>query len=219
MADEITHAVFAEKAFEALFGGKNKQEFFIGSLFPDIRYLGVIKRSETHFWNVTIDGILKEKSSFWSGVKFHSFVDRFRQDFIFNDPRVRDLGAGLGKKEHLRLHVALKLLEDELFYPRIDNWQEKVDFLAEILPEETSFGISPAMVKKWHLILQENFSAPPSDRSRRSFFRSLGFKKKRRDLLNKTVLRLRQKKELIRMIERLYRRFEEFILASGKPRL
>ena len=215
MGAEVTHAVFAEKAFERLFPKKNKREFFIGSFFPDIRYLGVIERSATHFWNVSLDRVLREESSFLSGIKFHSFVDQFRKNFIFNHPRLKDLGTDLGKKEYLRLHMALKLLEDELFYPKMDAWQEKIDFLSKILPEELSFEVSLTAVKKWHLILQENFSAPPSDRSRRNFFRSLGFKEERIKEINRLVGCLRQKKELTRVVKQFYKQFEEFVFRLG----
>jgi len=44
MAAYITHIVLTDKIFDKHFSNKNKAEFYIGTSFPDIRYLGVIKK-------------------------------------------------------------------------------------------------------------------------------------------------------------------------------
>lgn len=81
MATSITHVVFAQKVFERFFSDKDKLEFFIGTLFPDIRHLGVIARERTHFHNLTIEEI-QRKSSFMAGVMFHSLLDEVREAYI-----------------------------------------------------------------------------------------------------------------------------------------
>ena len=46
MGTDITHIVLTEKIYDYLFRNKIKKDFFIGTLFPDIRYLEVIKKND-----------------------------------------------------------------------------------------------------------------------------------------------------------------------------
>ncbi len=77
MATPITHVVLTDKIYNKFFSDKNKKEFFIGTLLPDIRYLKVIERNKTHFENLAISD-LKDDDSFLSGMKFHSILDKTR---------------------------------------------------------------------------------------------------------------------------------------------
>ena len=79
MATPITHVVLAAKIFDNIFKDKIKKDFFIGSLFPDIRYLKVIDRDKSHFENLKLKD-LKNDDSFLAGVKFHSIVDIAREN-------------------------------------------------------------------------------------------------------------------------------------------
>lgn len=49
MATPITHIVLTEKVFEKFFKDKTRKDFFIGTSFPDIKYLKVIDRDKSHF--------------------------------------------------------------------------------------------------------------------------------------------------------------------------
>lgn len=81
MAAPITHVVLTAKIFDNFFQDKVKKDFFIGTLFPDIRYLKVIDRDQTHFSNLSISD-LKTEDSFLAGMKFHSMIDVVREKFI-----------------------------------------------------------------------------------------------------------------------------------------
>lgn len=48
MATPITHFVLAEKIYTDLFSLFNKKDFLLWNILPDIRYLNVINRSESH---------------------------------------------------------------------------------------------------------------------------------------------------------------------------
>lgn len=211
MAAEITHIVLAELAFNRLFKGKNKRNFFIGNSFPDIRYLGVIRRDQTHFLGITLSEIVNEKSSFWRGMKFHSWVDQTRSMVIFSNPEILTLEKGFSRPEHLRFHIALKLLEDEILYPKVSNWLEKISFLDNFLPEEESFDIPEEAIKRWHRILQDNFSMLPSDQTRSNFFRVLGITEGRIGKINQMVNRIRREIKIVRAINDLYLRFEDLL--------
>lgn len=216
MAAEITHTVLAEKVFKLLFRNKNKRDFFVGNSFPDIRYLGMISRNETHFESASLEQVNKEKNSFWAGMKFHGVVDFIRKKYVFGHPQIKRMTRGFGKNRRVLFHTALKLLEDEFFYLQISQWQEKIDFLEIVLPEELSFGLNKEFILKWHRILQENFSQPPCDKTREDFFSSLGFGKNRIGLINQEVSKLRQKKELFQFSEGFYQDFKDFVEIGSK---
>ncbi len=84
MAAPITHIVLTQKIFDKYFRRLDHQLFFIGTLLPDIRYLGVIDRKETHYKNLSIKDLNGEKS-FLAGLKFHSILDEVREKFIIEN--------------------------------------------------------------------------------------------------------------------------------------
>jgi len=45
MAAPITHIALTEKIFDKFFKDKKRKDFFIGTLFPDIRYLKITRDS------------------------------------------------------------------------------------------------------------------------------------------------------------------------------
>jgi len=84
MPNQITHIVLTSKVFDQTFVKFNKSEFYIGTIFPDIRYLGVIDRAKTHFADVTLDSVLGAKTSFLAGLLFHNLVDKiFTAIYLF----------------------------------------------------------------------------------------------------------------------------------------
>ncbi len=83
MAAPIAHIFLAvQMLLGPLQGLFNEQEFILGTSFPDIRYLKVVQRADTHFTHVTLQDVLQEKSSFKAGMIFHSFVDEQREAYV-----------------------------------------------------------------------------------------------------------------------------------------
>jgi hypothetical protein len=83
MAAPIAHIFLAVQILVGPFKVmSHEKEFIIGTSFPDIRYLKVIERAETHFENVTLNDIKKETNSFKAGMLFHSFVDQKREEYM-----------------------------------------------------------------------------------------------------------------------------------------
>lgn len=59
--------------------------FFAWNCLPDIRYVDkTIERKNFHIRNLIIDDLLEEKSDFWKGGNFYSFVDK-NWDFLFQN--------------------------------------------------------------------------------------------------------------------------------------
>lgn len=157
-AGPVTHAYLA-KRFLYHFPKYNEQqqtEFMIGTLFPDIRYLGHIERSETHYDQMPLHKVLRESSAFQAGVKFHSYVDLVRDQFIRTT--YKPLHNQELSKSEFRLY--LKLIEDQILY-NFYNWQDCCDGLEIIYPEETAYKIDEATILKWHSLMKVSFTYPP----------------------------------------------------------
>lgn len=83
MAAPLAHIFLAAKMLTGpLKGFFNEKEFIIGTSFPDIHYLKVIERSETHAAHISLKIIMQEKDSFKAGMLFHSFVDKQRKHYM-----------------------------------------------------------------------------------------------------------------------------------------
>src|SRR5438132_13939173 len=83
MAAPIAHIFLAVQMLAGPFHGLfDEKEFIVGTSFPDIRYLKVVSREETHFSHVTLEDIVQETDSFKAGMLFHSFVDEQREAYI-----------------------------------------------------------------------------------------------------------------------------------------
>jgi hypothetical protein len=158
-AGPITHVYLADKWMkkEGRLDEKQQRSFIVGTLFPDIRYLGVISREKTHEQNVSLEDIQKTASDFLKGKKFHAFVDDIRAALV-ERWRIDDRFNSV-PKEHRE--TFLKLLEDEILYEKI-NPAKISTYLDELDPEEKHFGISNADLDHWHQRLQYFFKAPPS---------------------------------------------------------
>jgi len=196
MAAPITHVALAANVFDRLFKDKTKKDFFVGTLFPDIRYLKVIKREQTHPPRPAMNNFTEE-DSFSAGLKLHSLIDITREKFIVKS------GAYSLLPESKHATQALKMFEDCLFYSRINDWQKYIKYLDDVLPAETGFGVSSSDIERWHTILQKYFQSQPDEHTINEFGHSLGFSISALREINFTIDQLKTNKEIISIIEGL----------------
>lgn len=155
MAGPVTHIVLALQAL-ALMPDKNPQEFIIGTSFPDIRYLGVISREQTHFNNspISFDEVKREQDSFKAGMMFHVLVDQVREQEVIKQglygmiPRSTYAGSVLKLNEDILLH---KYLQD---LPLICSYFDTV------LDQERAFGVDQQYLRAWHRMIQQFLRNP-----------------------------------------------------------
>ena len=160
MATPITHLFFANK-----FCNKHPEidrfPFFAGNCLPDIRYIDKnIPRAKFHLNNITINSILWEKSDFWKGVKFHSFIDKYYQKKFApyeSDPTFM---------------LFLKFLEDDILYSKLTFLQDFIKFFTKYnFPTK---DINEESIEKWKSILCNYFSLQPCNSSRKNFILWIG---------------------------------------------
>lgn len=158
-AAPATHLFFAQMWLDThpYYATDDRVAFFIGTEFPDIRYLGTISRKQTHEKNVTIEMIKSSSSPFISGMRVHVFLDIKRKSFVAKS-HLFDAFTDIPKKNHM---FFLKLLEDEIYWNRIDT-QLILNSLPTTLIEEVEQGVDKETVEKWHLSLMKYFKQKPS---------------------------------------------------------
>lgn len=151
MAAQVTHVALANRIFSKYFSDLNKQEFIIGTTFADIRYLGHVKRTQTHTMNLSFSDVLKEKNSFQAGLLFHSFIDELREKFMVEN----------GVYDYIpNTHPAtqaIKFLEEKFFYKDVKNWSEITRYYNVVLNEELDFGMPKEVIMFWHSLLVNFF--------------------------------------------------------------
>lgn len=162
-AAPVMHAYLAERFFShfPIDNAIDKQAFMQGTLFPDIRYLGKINRQDTHFERITLDEVLNEPSSFMAGLKFHSYVDWVREDYVLEKGMYTLLEAMNGGEPLELLCLKLKLLEDELVYTQCDRsaW---IAALQDVHSDELNYGMGLSTIRKWHILQTMSFTNQPS---------------------------------------------------------
>lgn len=148
MAAPIAHIFLAVQMLSGpLKGIFDEKEFIIGTSFPDIRYLKVVERTETHVQHVTLQDIFKEKDSFKAGLLFHSFVDEQRETYMIRHNVYQKLPQFRFSSQ------SLKFAEDELLKAHFDI-AHYGNYFDDILDAETMYGIDVQHIRAWHTFLQ-----------------------------------------------------------------
>lgn len=149
MAAPIAHIFLALQILSGpLKGLFNEKEFILGTSFPDIRYLNIIGRNNTHFDDVTFEQLKQERDSFKAGMLFHSFVDEQREQYVV-EHNLYDLIP------HFKFMTqSLKFAEDILLCPLIDT-SKFISYFDERVPQESTFNVSDENVQRWHLFLKD----------------------------------------------------------------
>ena len=204
MAAPITHIALTEKIFDKFFKDKIRKDFFIGTSFPDIRYLKVIDRNKTHYKNLFIADLGNDES-FSAGVKFHSILDHARENFIVEN----DTYSLCPESKYIT--QSLKILEDEIFYQHVKDWSMYLDYLNEILPIERNYGIAEKDLAKWHSLLQRYFQKQPNKDAVSNFTLDIGFTDEVANEINNNISIMRANKKIIEIIKNLYKNFDSLI--------
>lgn len=159
-AGPVTHAYLAQKWISSNEKYNNQEEssFIRGTLFPDVRYLGVISRKDTHDMGLSLQDIKCDVSPFSKGKKLHSFVDEKREKFVVKSKIFDQLKNVPGQKY---MGTFLKLLEDEVLYQK-GTWAKTRAALRVVDDSEMAYKIKTEEMMKWHLVLSAAFYMPPS---------------------------------------------------------
>jgi len=170
MATELSHLFYAQKVLAKDLGFFNKKDFFLGTVFPDIRYLGVITREESHGQLKSFNEISEVESSFMAGVHFHTLMDYARQTFIRNNGFYRKYENG-----H-QYTISGKLFEDFLLFKQVENKAEIIESFLKVTKEGIGFNIEEQAIQSWFNEIAKYLEVGPNNESIERFLRFLGFR-------------------------------------------
>ncbi|MCH7641090.1 hypothetical protein IID22_02765 [Patescibacteria group bacterium] len=196
MAGQITHIPYGKKILDSFlkYSKVDKKKFYIGTVFPDIRYLKVISRDRTHFDNPTIKGLKEITNSFELGIYAHSLVDQERERAI------KKLGFyNILPNDSITIYAS-KFLEDEIAYPLFKEWPKIVSYLSDMLEEETKL-VPKEAASKWHNMLRDYFESPPNKNSVVKLAAALGFDNKLIQQVTKRTEELRENSKATNIIK------------------
>jgi hypothetical protein len=205
MAAPIIHIALTEKIFDKFFKNKLRKDFYIGTSFPDIRYLKVIDRDKTHYEDLSISDLGNDES-FSAGVKFHSILDRVREKFIVEN----DVYSLCPKSKYCA--QSLKFLEDEIFYQHVKDWTIYIEYLNEILQAERNYGIAEKNISKWHSLLRQYFQKQPDENAVKNLTLSIGFPEEVAYEINENIAKMKANKKIINIIKKLDKNFASLIM-------
>jgi hypothetical protein len=152
-AAPVVHIYCADLYFQhckPTYTQEQRDSFMRGNLFPDIRYVAHIPRTETHVKDVTLTQINNTKDPFVAGKLFHSYVDEQREK-VAQRAKIYDHLITIPQKHKSRF---LKGVEDELCYNKITP-RQVISALRKYDSAEKNSGISFLILSTWHRILQE----------------------------------------------------------------
>ena len=128
-----------------------KEDFLVGTLFPDIRYIFPLSREETHP-STPFEQILSTSSGFEAGMRFHVWVDQMRERFVC------DTGIYAQVLPYTKKHRAtlLKWIEEEILFDQYEG--ERWSHLFDRVWEEETERVSIDIVEKWHFMIRSTLN-------------------------------------------------------------
>ncbi len=205
MAGEIGHVVYGARVLTYLGEAVKDSSFWAGTLFPDIRHLGVVSRHRTHPLDISLHSLVG-RTDFTTGMRVHAWVDATRETYLSEQ----------NMKENLPWHPfvphALKLLEDEMLYDSYEDWDVIVRVLNKVDDEERVFVEDKHALTSWHDILRTYFKKPPTDDSRAALAVGIGLTAVNAREINSIVTRLREGSLAPEMIRGFWQYLEDLLL-------
>lgn len=200
MASQITHIPYGKKVLDKFLKDRevDKEKFFVGTVFPDIRYLGSIRREETHKNKPQVEKLRDIKDDFKLGMYAHSMVD-------YERGRVIEMMGIYEQVDGTQIQrFALKFLEDRVVYDLIDDWDKYRRYLKEPLEEQVEM-VGEEIARRWNKILREYFRQKPNWKTVSKFAKQLkGFNLQLIEMIKKEKERLESNNKVMRIIERTY---------------
>lgn len=204
MAGEIGHVIYAARLLPWLDDKVRDASFWSGTLFPDIRHLGVVSRYRTHPANIGLNSLLGQ-DDFHTGMRIHAWIDSTREQFL----RAKNI------KESLPWHIfvphALKLAEDELLYDRFEDWNLIHRALNKVIDQELYYVHSSEVINRWHTTLQNYFAHKPNDASRSELSHAIGLSSASTAELNNVVHMLLDNKKTMTILGEFHDHLESLL--------
>jgi len=156
-AGPMTHLFLGESYCS--FSGDSEEkteEFLVGTLFPDIRYIAHFARARTHPVVRDLQEVAQSSSNFYAGIKFHAWVDIIREEFVEKS------GIYQAVIPYAKGHEAtlLKFIEEEILADFYDG--QKWSYLFDQVGESERSFATDNQIERWHSMIQYSMAYRPS---------------------------------------------------------
>lgn len=168
MPSPISHLAYAQD-FAAIDTPSDLAAYWRGTVFPDIRYLGVIERAKSHRRGVTFYEVRAETASWRRGYLLHNSIDDAWNAYWIQFQLDTDEPA------HRAKWMAVKLLEDELVFADIFDKAGVAALLGVADAGALALGVKSRDIERWGAIVGEMLREVPSVQSRARFAGHLDF--------------------------------------------
>jgi hypothetical protein len=205
MAAPIAHIVTATEFMQRYPTAKLDSSFIVGASFPDIRYLGVIRREATHDPEPSLRKILDAPTPFEAGTKHHALVDVIREKFLHAKGAYALIPKGGA------VVPALKLFEDERLYRRSDDWDAIKRIFEDVSDGEREYGIADTDLARWNGLRRKYVAEAPSRTSRFALLHETGFTDDTISEIETIILSLRKNDALAEIIDAMYQDFTSLL--------
>jgi hypothetical protein len=154
-AGPMTHLYLGEEyCLIRHYDEKETGEFFVGTLFPDIRYITHFPRKKTHFPVKNLLEVWECPFPFLAGMKFHNWVDEMREVFVVQSGIYEKVIPHAEGKEA----TLLKFIEEEILDYDGRKWGALFN---PALKEEREFT-TDTMINRWHWMIWCAMQTRPS---------------------------------------------------------
>jgi len=204
MATPLTHIILSESIYYDVFSPERQWDFMVGTLLPDIRYLDKsIPRDKYHRENMFLSTVKSASTPFQQWLYFHSLLDQVRDSFYIQ----RGIYVPWVNEDFI---IALKLLEDEVLYNKISDWETIIAYMQSfdyaVLPD-----IQSDILRTWYGLIINLMSRKPDDESRKAFMIGLWMPIGYIEKINWIVADLKKEPTSYTLIEELYSSFPMLI--------
>lgn len=204
MAGEAAHVVYGARVLTYLGNKVSDARYWVGTLFPDIRHLGLVSRHRTHPEHVGLT-TLTGQNDFETGMRAHAWVDATRETY-WREQNMKEMLPW-----HPFVPHALKLLEDELVYDMFQDWDNVRQTLRQIYAEELYYVDSREQVSRWHAILERYLAHKPEAVARKQLAMDIGLSEHSAEEINMVVEKLRGDARTKQLIERFQVHLEQLL--------
>lgn len=205
MSSEISHIIYSARVLTNISGQVKDPLYWVGTLMPNMRRLGVKSRFFLHPDNVSLYSLLGQ-DDFSTGMRVHSWVDATFGHYW----EAHHLDDKLPWSPLTR--AAFKLMEDEELYDHFDDWNLIHRLLNRVHDEEAKLVSDRKAIEKWHSLLQGYVYARPDNLSRRKFLTGMGISRKLADEINAEVARLYKNNEAQEAMRGMWRNAEDLLM-------
>lgn len=166
MPSLLSHLAYAQRLADK-YPVEDMAAYLRGTIFPDIRYLGVIDRANSHRTGVILEEVMAEQNSWKRGFLLHCWLDSIWTGYWLQ------FGIGTDNPSHKTLWMAMKLVEDERLYTSIFDKSGIAVTLTGLDDEALAFGVKSSDIGHWGKLVGCLLAAPPTSATRALFYREL----------------------------------------------